>query len=246
VVLISIYGYFIVKSISQARDLELKYYAENFVYLAVIFTAAIILMYVYAFLNSRLIIRHLEKVSDVIRAGENQAGDYFKKLGPIGDKISAMFFDLSRLNESKSLKISALSNLNNFLADNINLVLFILDAAGSITNCSKKALLNLEKEKTAIVGKGVEDVVSGLNFTDLLLELKEKRIPVTRRDLKAANYSGDFVFYPVFNSINRIASIVCILESEKIVEELSKKSEQVRAEKKGFAKRIFDSITKKN
>lgn len=245
VTLMSVYGYFTVKGMSAGRDLELKYYAENFVYLAVIFIAATVLIYVYAFLNSRRLMKQLEKVSDVIRSGENEVGDHFRRLGPLGDKISALFFDLRRLGEAKSLKISALSNLNGFLADNIDLGLFILDVSGRITNCSKKMLTDSEMEKTAIVEKNIEDVVSGLNFTNLLLELKEKRIPVARKDLRAANYSGDFVFYPVFNSMNRVAAIVCILESEKIVEELSKKSEQIRAEKKGFAKRVLDSIMKK-
>lgn len=245
VALMSVYGYFIVRGIVQTRDLELKYYAENFIYLAVIFIAATILIYVYAFLNSRRLMRQLEKVSNVIRSGENEIGDYFKKLGPLGEKLSSLFIDLSRLNQSKSLKISALSNLNSFLADNIDLDLFILDATGRITYCSKRMLMDAEVEKAAIVDKNIEDVVSGFNFTDLLLELKEKRIPVARKDLSAASYAGDFVFYPVFNSANRVAAIVCVLGSEEMVEELSVKSEQIRAEKKGFAKRMFDSILKK-
>ncbi len=245
VALISIYGYFTITGISHTRDIELKYYAENFIYLALIFITAVILIYIYAILNSHQLIRQLEKASEIIRKGENQIGDYFRKLGPIGDKISVMLFDLNRLNEAKSLKISTLSNLINFLADNIDLGLFILDATGKITNCSKKALVNFEREKAAIVDKSIEDFVIGLNFTDLLLELKEKRIPITRKGLKAFDYTGDFVFYPIFNSVNKVGTIVCILESEEILDKLSKKSEQIRTEKRSFAKRIFDSLVKK-
>lgn len=235
VLALGIYGYIILQDLTGPHALTLKYYSENLIYLAIIFTAVLILIYTLTALHSRRLLKHLKKAADIIHYGEEEIADHLKKLGPLGHQIGSLYYELNRLNDIKTLKISALANLNNFLIDNIDMKLLACDGAGRITHCSKKFITESEKDKNFFVGKDIDEIMPGFNINELLLELKTSRKAVTRKE-------NDSLFYPIFNAQDRLSSIVWIMEGKEIAPEVAKKSEQIKAPEVKSAKKFFGRL----
>lgn len=250
------YGFTILNSINTANDLRLKFIAENFLFYSAIFISILVFMAVIAAKKSHKLFRDLDKIAELTHHGQNHTSEYLKRIGKLGQKIDALFIQLNKLNEMKSLKISALTNLNEFLCDNFDMKLFILDRLCRIINISKTLLQKLNMEEDSMINESIAEHAKGLDCDEIVAELETLRKPITRKDIEMNEndkYKGDFIFYPIFNSRNELSNIVCILEDDKIIDELSKKAEQVKVDEntrhglfRGLSSRVTHLLSKRN
>jgi hypothetical protein len=183
------------------------------------------------------VFREIDKVTELSAHGRYYSGDYTRKLGKLGEKINRLFGELNRLDEMKSLKISALSNLTGFFLENGNLHCFITDIQGSIGSVSKRLCEKLKIDGKALKGRTLSEVVKDFDFAGVTAELERNRTPVMRKGLVLVlgetSVQGQFTFYPVFNSKNGLSNIVCVSEKETLLEGITKKADQiVKAQKR--------------
>jgi hypothetical protein len=113
-------GYLVFSRLEPGPGLSAKFQAENFIYLIILATLILICLLIYLQLRSRNVFKELDKIIELSKVGSYSVGDHSRKLGDLGRKIDEINSRLEILNEMKSLKISTLYNLNNFIIDQIN------------------------------------------------------------------------------------------------------------------------------
>lgn len=124
------FSYYQVFTSAAANNLQLKYQAENIVFIGVVTAILIFLAFVITFYRSRDVLGRLDKVIELAKSGVYEIDEYLKKDAELGDKISKIIHNMSELNKLKSLKISALLNINEYFIRNLRNMSFLLDSRG--------------------------------------------------------------------------------------------------------------------
>ncbi|MBN2323774.1 MAG: hypothetical protein JXQ30_08565 [Spirochaetes bacterium] len=220
----------------QSFYATLKFYAENLLYLSFVGVVLLFVVFLIIQTGSVRVFREIDKVTELSAHGRYYSGDYTRKLGRLGEKIHRLFGELNRLDEMKSLKISALSNLVGFFLENGLLHCFVTDIQGSIGSVSKRLCEKLKIEGKVLKGRTLSEVVKDFDFSGVTEKLERNRTPVERKglvlDLGETSVQGQFTFYPVFNSKNELSNIVCVSEKETLREGITKKADQIREAQK--------------
>ncbi len=245
-----IYGAYLFIQLNLNKDINLKFHGENFIYLmliCILFLGAVLLTVLF---KSRKVFRELDKTSRFIQQSgpHTNVAQYLSRLGKLGEKINTIFFQLTELNEMKSLKISSLGNLNRFLVDNMHLKVFLLNPLGRIMQCSKKVLLKLETNNNAILDHNLAEIIDDLRWDEIVAELNKTRNSVVHEKLvfkEPFRYKGDVVFYPIFDMRNKISIIVGMMEEDEITSELAIKTAQINGVKKKKPTHLIQNLIKK-
>jgi Ni,Fe-hydrogenase III component G len=224
----------------------IKFYGDNLLYLSIV---SVLILLVSVFIIQRggiRVLKEIDKVTELSGYGRYYSGEYMKKLGRLGEKINRLFLELNRLNDMKSLKISAVSNINAFFLDNTHLHLFITDIEGTIQSCARVLLDKLKIEVQDMRSSNFSDFIKDLDFNELVVELQRSYKEVKREKvlLTAAenSFQSQFVFYPVLNVKNELSNIICVSGKETLLASISKRAEQIsKAQRK-----ITDVFRKKN
>ncbi|MBU1078625.1 MAG: hypothetical protein KKH98_15105 [Spirochaetes bacterium] len=246
--LLGIWGYHNFQTLNTDNNSVIKYYAEHILYISILCIIILSLSFISVRIKSRNIIKELDKIIELSKYGPLTVSTFLKKLGTLGHKIDQLFFELNSLNEKKSLKISSLSGLNDFLIDNIDLLLLVTNARGKITNCSKKILTKYKLEKSLIIDKFLNELFEKINLDGLIIEMEKNQKYISNKKQKVTFKTSPVeissMLYPVFNLNRELSYIICIFESTDIIMELAKKSEQITVKKPQIHKQIFDFFTK--
>lgn len=162
-----------------------------------------------------------------------------RKLGRLGEKINRLFGELNSLNEMKSLKISAVSNLVSFFLENAFLHCFIADIRGTIGSVSKRFAEKLKTDGHEVIGHSLTDMIKELDFAELKTEMERNWIAVSKKGLMLVTsdttLQGQVTFYPVFNARNELSNIVGVSEKETLIEGITKKADQIKVAQKRIA-----------
>ncbi len=244
---LGIYGYLSRSSLWANGGLAAKVGAEQLLYAAVLLAIAMIVLALLLFRRGTRVIRELDRILALTQNGLTHPGEGLRRLGDLGTRIALLVDRLSDLNRKRALKISGLSHLIDFLVDNMERNVLILDRRGEISRCSKKVLRQLGVEKGALAGRMASDVIAGLDYDDIVAELEKLRTPATRKGLEAEKrrYTGDVIFAPIFNADDILVSVVCLLEPGALVEEIEKTGEQVTAEEVTLGRRLLNGLRQK-
>ncbi|PIU57419.1 MAG: hypothetical protein COS89_04610 [Deltaproteobacteria bacterium CG07_land_8_20_14_0_80_38_7] len=251
IIVLGTYGVTIINSLNTHKDIKLKFYTENFIYLTALFTLLLGVMLTITALKSRKVLKEIDKIIDITkREGHiEHTHQALSRLGKLGGRINALFFQLNSMNELKTLKISSLNNLAHFLVDNIKIKILVLNTMGSITFCSKNLLSKLETDINHLLNQNIADKIVDLSWNDIVSEIDKTKKSVVRKKVKfiePLKYSSNCIFYPIFNSKKELANIICILEDNGISEEILSKTEQIGAHEIKKISGFFDSIFKRN
>lgn len=237
-------SYFVITEYNTQQDVTLKYYAENFFYLSVIFSIALLLIMVFIRYRTTSILKELDKIIELSKYGSFSNKEYLIKLGPLGDKINNLNLELSTLNEKKSLKISSLFSINNFLFENMDLNLFLTDIQGKVISCSKKFLVQHNIYKKDILDDFLNNFTIAFDLDQVIQDLENSKtyliLKAIKFEIKNNKFESDLILYPIFNYKNELSNIICILESQNLIEQLSKKADLVAPKEPKFYKQIFD------
>ncbi len=239
ILFLGIRGYLLIKDFSFLTKEEVKFNSENILYISIIGTAAILVLLLVILLKSRNVSRELDKIIELTRVGNFSPAESLKKIGKLGEKIRLLYFQLSELNARKSLKISSMSGINTFLLNNIDLPVVITDVTGKIGEVSRRYLKKYKAEKIDIIGKNIADVVSEIDFQDIVAGMEREHTLIEVDEVKE-----QVSFYPVFNRNNELSNIVCIRGKESIYSDIARKTEEKTgtfSKVTGFMKKYFAS-----
>ena len=200
---------------------ELKISSENVLFLSIVFSVLILLVFGFVLLRSHNISRELDKISEMTRYGNFSIEGSLGRIGPLGEKILQLNQRLTELNAMKSLRISSLASINAFLLNNSRLALLVTDITGKITNASARCLEKLKKETGEVVGRHVTELLPELDYQSAIGKIEKQHGELELSDLKESP-----TLYPVFNSKNELSNIICILGKEEIVTKISKHAEE--------------------
>lgn len=221
-ILIGIHGYLTFSELDTGDALSIKYFAENFIFYIIVLLLILTTVFVSALVKSNNIYKELEKVIDLSRQGKYSGGAQLRKLGVLGDKIIEINARLNSLNEMKSLKISSMSNIVNFLLDKTEAAVLLLDAQGMITKVSRRLLEQLGVSEKDLLNKYAENIFDKFNFSNVMLELRKAKYITLKSPLLIEStkppIDGHLIIYPIMNYKNEISNCICTLVSE---EELS-------------------------
>ena len=90
IIILAIDGYYIVKQAHSFTDIMIKYYAEHFIYLALLFIIGLIAGLTHLHVKSRDLLKELDNISDLSRFNLKYTSRYLSKLGGIGAKINRL------------------------------------------------------------------------------------------------------------------------------------------------------------
>jgi len=218
-ILIGIHGYLTFSELDTGDALSIKYFAENFIFYIIVLLLILTTVFISALVKSNNIYKELEKVIELSRQGKYSSGAQLRKLGVLGDKIIEINARLNSLNEMKSLKISSLSNIVNFLLDKTEAAVLLLDAQGMITKVSRCLLEQLGVSEKDLLNKYAENIFDKFNFSNVMLELRKAKYVTLKSPLliesSALPVDGNLIVFPIMNYKNEISNCICMLASEE-------------------------------
>ncbi|HDP67326.1 MAG TPA: hypothetical protein ENN20_02365 [Candidatus Marinimicrobia bacterium] len=229
---IGIYGYIFFSNFRISDSLTLKYFAENFIYFVIILLVVLTGIFVATLMKSRNIYRELDKIIELSRQGKYSSGMQLKKLGRLGEKIIEINLKLNDLNEMKSLKISSLSCMLNFLLDKVDMPIFILDAQGMITKVSQYLLEQMNVAEKDIINKYAENLFDEFTFTPVLQELHKSKYVMVQTPLMLDSFDDpidvNIIIFPMTNYKNEISNCVCIFVTKEEMEKYTDVSKELK------------------
>ncbi len=233
VILLGVLSYWEFFKIDANDALTLKYCSEHFLFMTLLALLLLITVFSMILLRSRSILNELDKLIELSKQGSASPDDYLKRLDILGEKILEINARLLNLNTMKSLKISSLSHTTNFLLAKIQLPLLITDITGQITKVSQQLLSDYQIDPKNIIGRYIDEIMDDINFALLTKDLKKvKNLPLkTTLQLGSPEKATDGypIFYPVFNSQNELANVICALENEEIYQRRKEKQDAATA-----------------
>ncbi|MBU4446381.1 MAG: hypothetical protein L6422_04065 [Candidatus Marinimicrobia bacterium] len=221
--LIGIHGYLTFSEIEAGNTLSLKYFAENFIYYIIVLLIILSIIFISTLVKSKNIFKELEKVIELSRQGKYSSGMQLKKLGRLGVKVIEINAHLNSLNEMKSLKISSMSNIVNFLLDKVETPMLLLDAQGMIIKVSRHLVEQMEIGEKDVINEYAENIFDKFNYSNVMLELRKSKYITLQSALMIDSFEKpielNIVAFPIMNYKNKLSNCICILITK---EELSK------------------------
>ena len=166
-----IFGYFKIIGSEGLSGEELRYQAEIFLFY--FFVTAIVLITGFASLLIRVrnVDNKLDSLIEMSRYSDIYPAKHFVGLGPLGNRLRLLYRNINNLNIRKTMKISALANLNEFMMNNIKLPMLVTDVTGSILYSSSSFSEKINSTKGDLKFTKIDSIFPELNIPVLMLEL---------------------------------------------------------------------------
>ena len=172
---IGIYGY---QALGAGGEIDHKALAERLLYLSIIGVTLVVAMFLGTVGRTLSLYRELDKMIELNKRGDFSPELTMKKLGSIGERITLLYFTLNSLNEKKTLKISALSGLADFLIENVETPLFVTDVRGRMVYISREFSARTEKNRSELLNQDALGLFPEVPYRDLVLELDKKKLTI--------------------------------------------------------------------
>lgn len=215
---LAVYSYWVFTHFNLMNDPNLKYYSETFILLVILFLLILFYLFIHLLTRNKDIYKELDKVIDLSRQGNLLSESQLKKIDLLGEKIMEINGILNSLNEKKTLKITAQSNLINFLISHVNKNMLVTDIQGRIERVTPTLLHKFNVEEKDITGEFINVFVQNLNFSVITNDLKSSKNISFEASVKF-NKDDEFiicylVFYPIYNVRNELTNCVCFIMDE--------------------------------
>lgn len=209
---LGIFGY---QSIATAgSDAAVQFRAQQFFYLALLAFIIEAALFLRTLLRSRNIQRELDKLIDITRYRGLTEVQSLSRLGPIGDQIHRLYDRLNALSERKTLKISSLSELAEFLMTNLSAPAAATTVDGTVVYVSRALTEHLKRTRNELIDSRIEELAPGLLITEVVAELERSHASIQRKAERSA-----LTLYPIRNLANELAYVVCIFQGNSTLVE---------------------------
>ncbi len=223
VVGIGVFAYTSMTGSVELDRTELENRAEEILFASLV-AAAILVAVVAATAGRTLYVsRELDKLIELSRIGDFSPETSVRKLGRIGEQIAMLYFRLNALNEKKSLKISAMSHLMDFLTSNIGLPLFVTDVAGIIVYVSSKYTERFDVARSEVLHTSVSALLDEGSHEEVLMTM-ERQNTTMERTVNGKKTS----LLPISNSAKQLSYIIWVFENADFAYDLGTKQEMQR------------------
>ncbi len=199
---IGIYGY---RALDGGDSIEFKALAERLLYMSVIGVSLVVVAFLTMAGRTLFLYRELDKMIELNKRGDFSPELSMKKLGPMGERITLLYFSLNSLNEKKTLKIGALSSLVEFLAEYAEIPLFVTDVQGRIVYVGREFVVQTEKTRSELLNRDVGEFFPDTPFRDLVLELDKQKSPIEVKER-----ANPLTLVGIRNRMNELSYVVWI------------------------------------
>ena len=149
-----------------------SYVGQEFLYVTLLLVVLVILLFLRIYLRSRNIGRELDKLIEVTRYRGLSSAQNLNRLGPIGTQIAELYEHLNALSERKSLKISSLAELSEFLMNNVAVPALVATVDGKVVYVSRVFTERTKRSKNEVIESRIEEQAPGVDFSDVVAELE--------------------------------------------------------------------------
>ncbi len=216
-----LFGYNTIISSKTFTGAAIKFQAERFLFYSFLATTLLITGYAIILFYSRHVDRQLDKLIEMSRYSDIYPEKHFIGFGPLGERLKLLFKNINNLNIRKTLKISALANLNEFLMKNINLPVIVTDITGMVLYTSAGFLEKFKYNKGDLKSKKIDSVFPELIIPTLILELIRHHVPVEEESDHTI-----ITCYPIHNVSAEVNYIVFVPNKKAVYTESHKSSEE--------------------
>lgn len=208
------------QSVNTHANLELKYEMENFIFATILVLLVVFLFFIGFIRSSENILKRLDKMIQLSEYGKHDVSAHMEKMGTLGRKFNYLTHHLNNLNDMRTLKISSLSGIVDFLVGRSDEALFLTDAQGNILDCSRKFEKELMKDdKKNMIGKNMNEFLVDEDFRSLLSELKDERFGLEKDKVSVFADGKEkkkrAFFKPIKNSKGQISNVIGVLAGEE-------------------------------
>jgi PAS domain-containing protein len=203
---------------------DLKTTAETILYISLCGVALLIVAFIAVAGRTMSLFREIDRLIELNKQGDFSPELSMKKLGPIGERITLLYYSLNALNEKKTLKISALSDFADFLVENITVPLVATDVQGYIRYVSRNLTERADQPRADLISRNVEEVFPDVPFRDLILEVDKSGSPVEFNELKSP-----LTLIGIRNRRNELSYIIWLFEGTAHLPERMPRGERGRS-----------------
>ncbi len=216
----SIWGYFTLMNNGGYQSYEMKYFAECFIFSALLLITIVCSFFILILHKSINIYKDLDKIHELFDQGNYYTQNSFKKLGTLGIKILRINSHLITLNDIKSKKISSDSKIINFLLGQSIQELLIVKNNGIIKKGSKVFFEKNNISEDEIIDVSIDSIVEQFEFINIFTDLNNgQNIALKKRIYFKNNIENGVVkyliFIPIFNIANDLSYTICTFVSEE-------------------------------
>jgi len=181
--------------------------SELILYVGIVSASALATAFIFVVGRTQHISRELDKIIALNRNADFSPELSLKRFGRLGEKITLLYFGLNALNEKRSLKISALSELVHRLVVNMKAPFLISDVEGEIAYASAAGATRLGTTRSELLNDNVSAVLKSVNLQEV----------VARLDRREASFDLDsdenMSVVPVNDRNHELSYIIWVLEA---------------------------------
>jgi len=218
----------------------LSFQAESFLFYFIITALILGIGFIVLFLRVKHVDRQLDKLIEMSRYSDIYPAKHFVGLGSLGERLKQIYRQINNLNIRKTMKISALSNLNEFLLNNITLPLVVTDVSGIILYINKAFAEKFNSTRSDLKSSNIDIIFSELNIPVLMLELSRQHIPVEKESNKIK-----MTCYPVHNVSAEMNYVVFVTDKKAAYSNLQKSGIEAVRRGNSFTGRLGQILTRK-
>lgn len=208
---LGVYGYSEYRGSGDWSVDELRLFSEQFLFIAIVLSCALLILFGIAFYSSIRLDKQLDKIIELNRVQDFSPERSMEKLGSMGKKITTLYQQLNTQNEKKTYKIGALTALTTFLVNNSDLPLVITDIGGTVLQINNTMVEKLSLSRADVIKKNIAVIFPEINVQNITFELVKYHASIEK---KSSNHT--LTCYPIYNRENELSYIVYVLEKKAI------------------------------
>lgn len=235
-----IFGYQVLLNSEGLQGSEIRFQAESFLFYFIITAAVLTTGFSVLLFRVRHVDRQLDKLIEMSKYSDIYPAKHFVGLGPLGERLKLIYRQINNLNIRKTMKISALANLNEFLLNNISLPLVVTDVTGIILYSNSSFADKFSSTRGELKSSKIDHIFSELNIPVLMLELSRQHIPVEKESNRI-----NLTCYPVHNVSAEMNYVVFVPDKKATYINLQKSGIEVIRKGNSVAGRLGRILTKK-
>ncbi|RKX84319.1 MAG: hypothetical protein DRP58_07420 [Spirochaetes bacterium] len=229
----------ILGSANLSRE-AIRFQAENFLFYFIVTAVVLVIGFGFLLFRVRHVDRHLDKLIEMSRYSDIYPAKHFAGLGPLGEKLKLIYRQINNLNIRKTMKISALANLNEFLVNNISLPLVVTDVIGTILYSNNAFADKTKTTRGDLKSSMIDKVFTDLSIPVLMLELSRQHIPV-----ETDSNNTKITCYPVHNVSAEMNYVVFVPDRKAAYSNLQKTGNDVVKRGNSLALRLSRMLAKR-
>ncbi|HAK46813.1 MAG TPA: hypothetical protein DCO79_12960 [Spirochaeta sp.] len=202
VIIIASSAYSFLTAAGGMSDDALRFQAERVLFIGIILACLLSAAFTLVILRSRNIRKELDRLIGQNRLNPAATRDGLLRLGETGRKLNELYRQIDEVSVMRGLKISALSKTAEYLCQNIEDALLIVDVTGRVIQASRAYLETEGLSRSELVDSQLPLLSNGLQMSSILSRLEKKHLPV-ETEVKG----GSIRWVPIFNSENEISYI---------------------------------------